>query len=181
MPAFAGLTDEAVAALTQYLAAGEDRELVSASNAGPTSPLLKYRAAVNSKFLDPDGYPAVEPPWGTLNAIDLNKGEIAWQVPLGEVPELAAKGLKNTGTQNFGGPIVTAGGLVFIGATTYDEKFRAFDKKTGKLLWETRLPAGNFSTPAMYELDGRQFIVVPAGGGRGLDSSGKYVAFALPR
>jgi quinoprotein glucose dehydrogenase len=135
---------------------------------------------VNSKFNDPDGYPAVAPPWGTLNAIDLVKGEIKWQVPLGEVPELVAKGMKDTGTPNFGGPIVTAGGLLFIGATTYDEKFRAFDKDTGKLLWETKLPAGNFSTPAMYQAGGRQYVLVPAGGGRGRPSSGKYVAFALP-
>lgn len=178
MPSFAGLTDEAVEALTRFISAGEDRELIATSKSN--APVLKFSAAVNAKFLDPDGYPAITPPWGTLNAIDLNAGEIRWQVPLGEVPELAAKGFKNTGTQNFGGPIVTAGGLVFIGATTYDEKFRVFDKKTGNLLWETKLPAGNFSTPAMYQVNGRQFLVVPSGGGRGRPSSGKYVAFSLP-
>jgi quinoprotein glucose dehydrogenase len=112
-------------------------------------------------------------------AIDLNRGEILWQVPPGEVPELVARGMSNTGTRNFGGPVVTAGGIVFIGATTYDERFRAFDKSSDKLLWETKLPAGNFSTPAMYEVRGRQYIVVPAGGGRGRLSAGKYVAFAL--
>jgi quinoprotein glucose dehydrogenase len=177
MPPFTGLSEEAVDALVRYIGAGENRELISASSG--LAPHLKYAAAVNAKFLDPDGYPAIAPPWGTLNAIDLIKGEIRWQVPLGEVPELVTKGLKATGTANFGGPIVTAGGLVFIGATTYDEKFRAFDKSTGKLLWEIKLPAGNFSTPAMYEIKGRQFVVVPAGGGRGRPSSGKYVAFAL--
>lgn len=178
MPSFAGLTDEAVDALVQYISAGEDRELITTSKSN--APALKFGTAVNAKFLDPDGYPAIAPPWGTLNAIDLNAGTIRWQVPLGEVPELAAQGLKNTGTLNFGGPIVTAGGLIFIGATTYDEKFRVFDKKTGSLLWETKLPAGNFSTPAMYEVNGRQFVVVPAGGGRGRPSAAKYVAFALP-
>jgi quinoprotein glucose dehydrogenase len=178
MPPFSGLTDEAVDALVRYISSGEDRELIAPSKT--VGPQLKYTTTVKTTFLDPDRYPAIKPPWGTLNAIDLNAGEIRWQVPLGEVPELVAQGLKNTGTSNFGGPIVTAGGLVFIGATTHDEKFRAFDKKTGKLVWETRLPAGNFATPAMYEASGRQFIVVPAGGGRGKPSASKYVAFALP-
>jgi quinoprotein glucose dehydrogenase len=177
MPPFPALTEEALQALVTYSDSGQDRQVGGAAKV--PIPHLKYRSAINSKFLDPDGYPAVAPPWGTLNAIDLNKGEIRWQVPLGEVPELAAKGMKNTGSANFGGPVVAAGGLVFIGATTYDEKFRAFDKATGKLLWETKLPAGNFSTPAIYESGGRQFIVVPAGGGRGRPSSGKYLAFAL--
>ena len=92
------------------------------------------------KFLDPDGYPAIAPPWGTLNAIDLKTGKYLWKIPLGEYPELAAKGMKNTGSENYGGPIVTAGGVLFIGATVHDRKFRAFDSRTGKLLWETELP-----------------------------------------
>ncbi|HYO82231.1 MAG TPA: PQQ-binding-like beta-propeller repeat protein [Bryobacteraceae bacterium] len=178
MPAFTALTEEALDALVQFISVGENRELISPSKA--VGPQLKYGATVNAKFLDPDGYPAIAPPWGTLNAIDLAKGEIRWQVPLGEVPELVEKGLKNTGTLNFGGPVVTAGGLIFIGATTYDEKFRAFDKSTGKLLWETKLPAGNFSTPAVYQFNGKQYVVVPAGGGRGKPSKGTYIAFALP-
>jgi quinoprotein glucose dehydrogenase len=178
MPPFSNLNGDAMKAVIRYISAGEDRELFTNSTAA--APLLKYGSKINSKFLDPDGYPAIKPPWGTLNAIDLNKGEIRWQVPLGEVPELVAKGMKNTGSQNFGGPIVTAGGLVFIGATTYDEKFRAFDKSTGVLLWETKLPAGSFATPAIYEANHREFVVVPAGGGRGRPSSAKYVAFALP-
>jgi quinoprotein glucose dehydrogenase len=133
--------------------------------------------------MDPDGYPAVVPPWGTLNAINLNTGEFAWQIPLGEYPELAAQGLTNTGSENYGGPVVTAGGLVFIGATNFDRKFRAFDKATGALLWETRLPFSGNGTPATYQIDGRQFVVISAGGGKGGPgtSGGAYVAFALPR
>lgn len=177
MPPFPALTVEALNALVRYISTGEQRELIATSKA--PGPQLKFGSAVNAKFLDPDGYPAIAPPWGTLNAIDLNAGEIRWQVPLGEVPELVAQGMKNTGTANFGGPVVTAGGLIFIGATTYDEKFRAFDKKTGELLWETKLPAGNFATPAVYEVRGRQFILVPAGGGRGRPSASRYVAFAV--
>ena len=118
-----------------------------------------------NRFLDPDGYPAVRPPWGTLNAIDLNKGEIRWQVPFGEYPKLVAQGLRNTGSDNYGGPVVTAGGLVFIAATNFDKKFRAFDKLTGKLLWETTLPAAGNATPAIYALGGRQYVVIVCGEG----------------
>ena len=128
---------------------------------------MPYRFTGYRKFLDPDGYPAVAPPWGTLNAINLNTGDLAWRIPLGEYPELAAKGLTNTGTENYGGPIVTAGGLVFIGATNFDRKFRAFDKATGALLWETTLPFSGNGTPAMYEVDGRQYVAIAAGGGKG--------------
>ena len=144
---------------------------------------VKYRFTGYRKFLDPDGYPAVQPPWGTLTAIDLNTGDHAWQIPLGEYPELAEKGVPTTGTENYGGPIVTAGGLVFIAATNFDRKFRAFDKRTGALLWETTLPFSGNATPATYEVGGRQFIAVAAGGGKGRKgepSGGVYVAFALP-
>jgi quinoprotein glucose dehydrogenase len=118
-----------------------------------------------------------------LNAINLNTGEYAWKVPLGEYPELAAQGMKDTGTENYGGPIVTAGGLVFIAATNYDRKFRAFDKSTGALLWETTLPFGGNATPVTYEVNGRQFVVIYATGGKSgkpTTSGGIYVAFALP-
>jgi quinoprotein glucose dehydrogenase len=141
---------------------------------------LRYMNVGWQKFLDPEGYPAVKPPWGTLNAIDLAKGEIVWKVPLGEIPELAAQGLTGTGSEGYGGPVVTAGGLVFI-AAAMDAKLRAFDKDTGALLFEHALPAAGFATPAVYEADGRQFVVVAAGGGKlGRPPGDRYVAFALP-
>ena len=141
---------------------------------------LRYMNIGWQKFLDPEGYAAVKPPWGTLTAIDLAKGELVWQVPLGEVPELAAQGLHGTGAENYGGPVVTAGGLVFI-AAAMDAKLRAFDKRTGAQLFEALLPAAGFATPAVYEADGRQFVVIAAGGGKlGRPSGDRYVAFALP-
>jgi quinoprotein glucose dehydrogenase len=180
MPSFPGLKAEEVTAISQYLLSGESKEMESAE---PTPTRPKYRFTGYHKFLDPDGYPAVAPPWGTLNAIDLNTGEYAWKIPLGEYPDLAAKGMKNTGSENYGGPVVTAGGLVFIAATNFDKKFRAFDKRTGALLWETTLPLAGNSTPITYELGGRQYVVIHATGGksgRGSASGGVYVAFSLP-
>ncbi len=140
-----------------------------------------YTGTGYNRWLDPDGYPAVKPPWGTLNAIDLNTGEYLWKIPLGIYPELIAKGLPPTGTENYGGPLVTKGGIVFIGATR-DEMFRAFDKRTGRELWSTKLPAAGYATPATYEVDGRQFVVIACGGGKsGTKSGDSYVAFALPK
>lgn len=133
------------------------------------------------QFLDPDGYPAIKPPWGQLTAIDLNRGEFVWQVTLGEYPELRDRGIPTTGTENFGGTIVTAGGLVFIGGTK-DEKFHAFDKSTGELLWDWKLPAGGYATPATYEVEGTQYVVIAAGGAGKLRTRAgdAFVAFALP-
>jgi quinoprotein glucose dehydrogenase len=181
MPGFAALGNEALQAVTRYLLTGEDVKIAGAG--GTASPIeQKYAMDGYNRFLDSEGYPAITPPWGTLSAIDLNKGAIAWQIPLGEHPELAAKGLRDTGSWNYGGPIVTAGGVVFIAATNYDKKMRAFDKATGKLLWESVLPAAGNATPSTYQAGGRQFVVIAAGGGkRGGESGGKYVAFALPR
>jgi quinoprotein glucose dehydrogenase len=132
------------------------------------------------QFLDPEGYPAIKPPWGILNAIDLNTGEFAWRVPLGEFKELTARGVPQTGTETFGGAIVTAGGLVFIGATM-DERFHAFDKSTGKLLWEYPLPAGGYATPCTYMVNGRQYVTIAAGGAGKLRTKpgDAFVTFAL--
>ena len=183
MPGFPGLAVPELSALLEFLRTGESVDRGSA----PASPLaLKYRFTGYKKFLDPDGYPAIAPPWGTLSAINLNTGEYKWKIPLGEYPELAAQGVPTTGSENYGGPVVTAGGLVFIGATNFDRKVRAFDKATGSLLWEAVLPYSANGTPSTYEVSGRQYVVVPAGGGKGrpgtpLESGGVYVAFALAR
>ena len=179
MPAFRHLGKDAVRTLADYVLYGDDSETTRA--AGPSPIDQRYGTDGYNKFLDPDGYPAVEPPWGTLNAVNLDSGEIAWKIPFGEFPELVEKGIRNTGSENYGGPVVTAGGLVFIGATNHDAKFHVFDKLSGELLWETTLPAGGNATPATYEVDGRQFVVIGAGGGKsGRPSGGSYVAFALP-
>jgi quinoprotein glucose dehydrogenase len=180
MPGFPNLSDDEASALIGYLTSGENKEMASS---GETLLAMKYRFTGYRKFLDAEGYPAIAPPWGTLNAINLNTGEYVWKIPLGEYPELAAAGMKNTGTENYGGPVVTAGGLIFIGATNFDKKFRAFDRATGELLWEFTLPFAGNATPATYEVNGRQFVVIAAGGGKDPKSKpgGVYVAFALPK
>src|SRR3984957_12334929 len=163
MPGFPNLTDDQTSALVAYLISGENKELGGSAQISADAP---FRFTGYKRFLDPEGYPAVAPPWGTLNAINLNTGEYLWKIPLGEYPALAAQGQKNTGTENYGGPIVTAGVLVFIGATNFDKKFRAFDKTTGELRWESPLPFSGNAPPATYEVDGRQFVVIAAGGGK---------------
>jgi quinoprotein glucose dehydrogenase len=179
MNGFPNLTAEQRFELVQYISGTESE--VRAKNE-PMPPGMDYQFTGYHKFLDPDGYPAIAPPWGTLSAINLNTGDYVWRVNLGEYPELAAQGTKNTGSENYGGPIVTTGGLLFIGATDFDRKFRAFDKDTGELLWETTLPFPGNATPATYEVGGRQFVAIAAGGGKDPKSAsgGVYVAFALP-
>jgi quinoprotein glucose dehydrogenase len=180
MPAFSNFDDGQIYALIDFLVSGKSKELPSSE---PPPPDMKFRFTGYHKFLDPEGYPAFAPPWGTLNAINLNTGEYVWKINLGEYPELAAKGLKNTGTENYGGPVVTAGGLVFIGASDFDKKFHAYDKATGELLWEATLPFSGNATPATYAVNGRQYVVIAAGGGKDLKSpsGGVYVAFALSK
>ena len=179
MPGFPNLTPQETSAIADFLGNGQSKEIVSS---GPQLPAMKYHLMGYNRFLDPDGYPAIAPPWGTLNAINLNSGEYLWKIPFGEYPELAAAGLRDTGSENYGGPIVTAGGLLFIGASNFDKKFRAYNSSTGALLWETTLPFSGNATPATYSINGRQIVVIAAGGGkdRKSKSGGVYVAFSLP-
>ena len=180
MPGFAYLGDAVLQTIASYLVSGKSEQIETGA-AGQSPIDLKYTLDGYNIFLDPDGYPPFEPPWGTLNAINLDTGELAWRIPFGEIPALVEKGIRNTGSDNYGGPLVTAGGLLFIGATNQDRKFHAYDKASGQLLWETTLPASGNATPATYEVGGRQFVVIGAGGGKwGLPSGGAYVAFALP-
>jgi len=184
MPAFKQLQEKERMALACFILNQKEKQKQPFNFVSPKpNPAfnMPYRLQGYVKFLSPEGLPGITPPWGTLTAIDLNKGEIAWKVPLGEYEELKKKGVSPTGTENYGGPISTAGGLVFIAATR-DSKIRAFNKKTGRLLWEHDLPAAGFATPAMYEMGGRQFIVIACGGGKlGAKSGDAYVAFALPK
>lgn len=195
MPAFTKFTDKQKKALVAFLSGEERNEIGLAKVQGPVktkaisktaasakkaSPAVSYKISGYSKFLDKNGLPAVSPPWGTLNAIDLNTGEYLWKIPYGTYPELAAKGITQTGSENYGGPVVTASGLLFI-AGTKDKKFRVYDKKNGQLLWETTLPAAGFATPSTYEVNGKQYIVIACGGTKlGAQAGDSYVAFALP-
>lgn len=187
MPAFKQIPDNDKKSLVAFLLDLKGRKMpftVSANKEmtgrAENSPFVPYTMTGYHKFRTPEGYPANKPPWGTLTAINLNTGKRIWQIPLGEYAELMKKGIPITGTENYGGPVVTAGGLLFIAATS-DGKFRAFNKTTGKLLWETALPASGFATPATYEVNGIQYVVIACGGGK-LDtpSGDAYVAFSLP-
>lgn len=165
--------DEAAPAKPASKSAGE-----AAAASAKTQP---YAFGGFRRWTDSAGYPAIAPPWGTLNAVDLNTGELKWKVPLGEYPELTARGLPPTGTENYGGPVATAGGLLFIGASA-DETFRAFDRDTGRMLWQAPLPFSGNATPSTYAAGGRQYVVISAGGGKsGRPAGGSIVAFALPK
>ena len=191
MPPFPNVSGSDLGTLLEYLKNGpqassaktaEDAETESTPVPGSDQGGGGYTFTGYRRFLDPDGYPAITPPWGTLNAIDLNTGKYLWKIPLGEYPALATKGMTNTGSENYGGPVITAGGLLFIGATAYDKKFRAFNSQTGELLWQGDLPAPGVATPATYMVDGKQYVVIAASGSK-LDKvpyEGLYVAFALP-
>ncbi len=179
MPAFSNLSTEERNAIARYLLSLEEKIKQAERGSFERSPDIYYSNTGYNRMLTPEGYPMVSPPWGTLTAIDLNAGEIKWLVPLGEFKELKAKGIPATGTENYGGPVVTAGGIIFIAATR-DEKFRAIDKSNGKILWEVDLPAGGYATPAVFEVGGKQIVVIACGGGKmGTKSGDKYLAFAL--
>lgn len=179
MPAFSSIMSRReIEEIVSFLETGVD---ASAAKVGTTPFDLPYKTSVIDIFLDHEGYPGNKTPWGTLNAIDLNEGTIRWSIPFGVYPELAEKGMTDTGTDNYGGGIVTENGLFIIAATTYDKKIRAFDKLTGKILWEADLPASGNATPSTYMVNGKQYIVIAAGGGKnGAPSGGTYVAFTLP-
>ena len=182
MPAFKNLTEADKTAIASYLLNIESKQK------DKYIPVVKkihpfydppYSLAGIKQFLTLEGYPGINPPWGTLQAIDLNNGKVVWKQTLGDHPDMKAKGI-HSGTENWGGSVVTAGGLVFIAATS-DEMFRAYNKKTGKLLFETKLPAGGFATPAVYSIKGKQYVVIACGGGRmKTKASDTYVAFTLP-
>jgi quinoprotein glucose dehydrogenase len=142
---------------------------------------LPFKFTGYNKFLDKNGLPAIAPPWGTLQALDLNTGEYLWKVPLGETVSLRNLGYPTTGTENYGGPVVTKNGLLFIAATK-DGYIRSFDKKTGSLIWEFKLPAPAFATPSIYAVDGKQYLVIACGGEKLQTKKGnKIIAFALEK
>ncbi|MBB4079860.1 quinoprotein glucose dehydrogenase [Lewinella aquimaris] len=191
MPAVTWLEKEQVTAVAEWLLtldADTSVEEISASMAsgdkeeasGEGSWPYPYIMGGYKRLRTSDGHPITSPPYGTLSAIDLDRGSIRWQVPLGEYPDLVARGIRNTGSENYGGPVATAGGVVFI-AATLDEKIRAFRARDGQLLWEAPLPAAGYATPSVYAVDGRQYVVVACGGGKlGTKSGDRYVAFSLP-
>jgi quinoprotein glucose dehydrogenase len=177
MPAFGYFSSRETSALIAYLISPPGEVKSRAVTGAPD----RYTIEGYTVFSDPDGVPAISPPWGTLNAIDLVKGEILWKVPLGEYPQLVAKGIRNTGSMNFGGAVATAGGLIFVAATA-DEKIRAFEKQSGRVLWEYQLRAAGYATPSVYMINGREYVAIAAGGG-GKNATGSgdaIVVFALP-
>jgi quinoprotein glucose dehydrogenase len=179
MPSFASLDPLARQAIIRFVLSGENPTVRLTA---PPSPIdQKFGIDGYNKFLDQDGYPAVKPPWGTLNAIDLNKGNIAWKIPFGNYPKLREQGVSGTGSENYGGPVVTSNGLLFIAATLFDNKIHAYNKTNGKLLWEAELPAAGTATPLLYEAAGKEYVVIASGGGKsGASSGGSYLAFSLP-
>ena len=181
MPGFTTLKAGEKQALIAFLFGDEKQEVTGVVSSGKMKPpTVPYKTTGYIKFLDSKGYPAIAPPWGTLTAINLKTGKRVWQKALGEYDALKALGVPPTGTENYGGPVVTAGGVLFIAATS-DGMFRAFNKRDGKLLWETRLPAAGFATPSTYQVGGKQYVVVACGGTKlGTKKGNQVVAFALP-
>jgi quinoprotein glucose dehydrogenase len=157
---------------------------VTTPDATEREPRSRYSFSGYHKFLDHEGYPATAPPWGLLTALDLNTGKFVWQIPFGEYPELAEKGMKDTGSENYGSGVVTANGLLFIGSSNFDSKMRVYDTKTGKLIWEMSLPFPGNASPALYMVNGRQYIAFATSSGRApkLKEKGSVlVAYALPQ
>lgn len=183
MPPFGHLAEEQKTAIATYVLNITSKQNVRFSISDMEEMPAHFRSPYRQdggKFLTREGYPAVKTPWGHLSAINLNTGEVLWKQAIGDYPELKAKGI-HAGSENFGSSAVTAGGVIFIAATR-DEKIRAFNKKTGELLWEAPLPAAGIATPAVYEVKGKEYVVIACGGGgkQRTKSGDKYVAFALP-
>jgi quinoprotein glucose dehydrogenase len=177
MPAFAHLPEKERDGIVSFIRNEKQKSIPI--DATTSKSKASYIHTGYNRWYDKNGYPVNSPPWGTLTAINLHTGEHLWQAPLGTYPALVQKGLPPTGTDNYGGPLVTASGLVFIAATP-DKQFKAFDKLNGKILWQAELPAAGYATPSTYEARGKQFIVIACGGGKLRSKSGdKYVAFAL--
>jgi quinoprotein glucose dehydrogenase len=178
MPSFANLPEEEKAGLIAHLLGERLPAAARTAKPKPPRPTSPFEFVGYERWRDSSGLPTIKPPWGTLTAIDLNTGEHRWRITLGHHPAVTNGSM--TGSEQYGGPIVTAGGLVFI-AATQDAKFRAFDKTTGGLLWETSLPAAGYATPSTFSVRGKQYVVIAAGGGKlGTRSDDAYVAFALP-
>ncbi|MHA8077591.1 outer membrane protein assembly factor BamB family protein [Aquirufa antheringensis] len=176
MPGFNHLSKEEKDHILSFINDELPKEVASKTSNSYVSP---YQMTGYIKFLDAKGLPALSPPWGTLNAIDLNTGKYAWKIPFGDEPALAKQGITGTGAENYGGPIVTASGLLIIGAAK-DGKLRIYASKTGKLLRTITLPAAAFATPSTYAVNGKQFIVIACGGTKlGTPKGNKYIAFSL--
>jgi quinoprotein glucose dehydrogenase len=179
MPGFGFIKPEEKQALIAFLKNEEKMEVQSKDSQLSKKAGVAYKMTGYNKFLDNRGLPAIAPPWGTLNAIDLNSGKQLWRIPLGNEPLLMKEGISGTGSENYGGPVITKTGLLFIAATK-DAILRAFEAKTGKLVWEHPLPAAAFATPSMYSKNGKQYLVIACGGTKlGTPKGNKYVAFAL--
>jgi quinoprotein glucose dehydrogenase len=182
MPSFASLSPAEREAVIAFLFDKDTKKRVpKEALTGGWTEEIPWISTGHHDFRDPEGFPVNKRPWGTLTAINLHQGTLEWQVPLGTYPALEARGLAPTGSFNIGGPLVTAGELIFIGAAM-DERFHAFDRETGRLLWEYPMEAGGYASPATYAIEGRQYVLIAAGGAGkpGTKAGNAYYCFALP-
>jgi len=182
MPGFPLLATATVTNVVSFLASGQD-SVAPGRRMRDRSGNAKYGFTGYRTWFDPEGYPAWQTPWATFNAIDMNTGQYLWTVPFGEYKELADNGYGNTGSENHGGAVLTATGVLFAGGTEKDLKFSAYDSANGKILWQGMLPGYDRATPAVYAVEGKQYVVIAASPDRDSgdpDAPATYVAFALP-